>query len=51
LGTFPAANERSALDNHREGILRRVSVSILKLVSNFKEAKKKLKLYRDVESF
>jgi hypothetical protein len=42
---FPAANVGSARENidiiEEKGILRRVSVSISKLVSNFKEANKK----------
>jgi hypothetical protein len=57
----PAANERSALENikpiTKRGIMRRVSVIISKLASNFKETNKKSiieqrseKLLKDLEN-
>jgi hypothetical protein len=54
LRIFSAANERPALENidqsqKRKGILRRVSVSIFKIVNNFKEANKKLLIVKGSE--
>jgi hypothetical protein len=53
LAHFPSANERSVTREHRQitkkGILRWVSVTVSILVSNFKEANKKLLIVQGSE--